>query len=242
MNKYHLTLSQGRADTIYLEADSKNKILNLFNTLSTAVVRNIKKVVYSKAFNINYTEKPYVRVPVYHKVEIFALSKSYSQTFTVFNVKRSVTKEMLETEYKKLLINDEPIIDFFSIVFFRTPDNVLDYRNLYQVQYKRDSKTHTENYYANDYRTVKEIFENTIGGELLEIRKFEYYSSSIVKDDGNYHKAVNLFVTNDDASMSIKLPKVKKNLSHYDILNLVQTNLTFNGKKIDINKIRATYK
>ena len=157
---YHVTLSQGRADSLYLEATTKSRLLNFLGKISTAVTRNVKKVVYSKAFNINYVNKEVYKMKnVYYKVVIVALTKDYSQSYTLFNVKNTVTKEIIEDAYKGLLINDQPIIDFFDIQFYNAPDNVLNPDNLFQLQYKRDSKTYIENIYAPTWKKAKEVFD-----------------------------------------------------------------------------------
>lgn len=239
---FHVTCSQGRADSLYYESTSKTKILTMLNTLSTAIVRNIKEVVYSKAYNINYVEVPFVPVPTYHKVVILASSKSYAKTFTLYNVKRTVTKELLEIEYKKLFINDEPITDFFDIQFYTNPSLVKNYDNLYQVQYKKDSKTYLEDFYSDDYRKVKNFFEKIIGGELTEIRKFVHHDSTVKKDDGDYVKRVSLFISKDGGAVSTFVPKVNKNINHNVLLDSLQNTLLFQNKPIKKEEIVITYK
>jgi hypothetical protein len=41
MEVYHVTMSQGRSDGLTLEASGKTDILNLLNSMSTAVVSSI---------------------------------------------------------------------------------------------------------------------------------------------------------------------------------------------------------
>ena len=95
---YHITTSQGRSDTFYLESSSKSKVLTFLNSVSTAVVRNIKEVVFSKKYNINYIEKEFVPSKTYYKVIVFALTKNYADTITLYNVKKTVTKDIIEKD------------------------------------------------------------------------------------------------------------------------------------------------
>ena len=239
---FHVTMSMGRADSTHYESSSKSKLLSMLTTLSEAVVRNIKEVVYSQPFNINYVKKEYSHVSVYHKVIVMASSKNYAKTFTLYNVMKTVTQEKLETEFKKLFINDEPIIDFFDIEFSDTPIVNKSFDNLYQVQYKRDSKTYLEEFYSDDYLKVKSFVENVIGGELTEIRKFVHYDGTVKRDDGDYYKRISVFLSNDSAKLSTFVPKVKKTLSHQIIEDTIKESLLFKTNLITNEEITLTYK
>lgn len=240
---FHVTMTQGRADTFYLQSSSKTKILTLLNSLSTAVVRNIKEVVYSKTYNVNYTLKaPFVPSSVFHKVVIFAYSKNYSQQFTLYNVKKSVTQELLETEYKKMFIKDELIIGFFDISFYDEVAKDESIERLYQVQYKRDSKTYTEDFYSDSYEKVKQFFDSVIDGELIEIRKYVHLDTTLKKDDGDYTKRIGVYFTQEGHAFSVSIPKIRKNLSDSEIKNFLVSNLDINNKNIDSNSIRLTFR
>ncbi len=243
MSIFHVTLSQGRADTLYLHSTSKSKVLNFLNSVSTAIVRNIKEVVYSKTYNVNYSFKPpFVPSAVFHKVIIFAYSKSYSQQFTLYNVKKSITQEYLETEYKKMFINDELITGFFDISFYNEVAKTENIDRLFQVQYKRDSKTYTEDFYSDSYDKVKDFFENVIDGELIEIRKYVHLDTTVKKDDADYVKRVSMYVDGKDTKMLSSLPKIKKDIPHDALLNLIVDNLNVNNLPIDKQSIRLTYR
>lgn len=243
MSIFHVTLSQGRADTLYLHSTSKSKVLNFLNSVSTAIVRNIKEVVYSKTYNVNYSSKPpFVPSAVFHKVIIFAYSKSYSQQFTLYNVKKSITQEYLETEYKKMFINDELITGFFDISFYNEVAKTENIDRLFQVQYKRDSKTYTEDFYSDSYDKVKDFFENVIDGELIEIRKYVHLDTTVKKDDGDYVKRVGSYMVQDSYAVSFSLPKVKKSLKDVDIKNLIVSNLQIYNKNIEKDSIKLTFR
>lgn len=231
---FHITSSQGRADTYYLEASNKLKLLSFLNSVSTAVVRNIKEVVYSKTYNINYVEgKENVPSLVYHRVVVVATSKSYSQTFELFNINRSVTKEILMKQLKKLTIHDEPITSFLDITFYDEGVSPISYDNLYQIQYQRNSKTYTENLYSDSYIKVKEFFDTVMDGELLEIRKFVHHDNKVVKDDSTkYSKRVTVYVKNNNGSFVSFIPKVKKTLHDNQLKQMCKESLLSNGKKI----------
>ncbi len=239
---FHVTLSQGRADSTHYEAFSKSKLLNMLTSLSEAVVRNIKEVVFSKDYNINYVKKEYVYGAVYHKVVILATSKSYAKTFTLYNVMKTVTEEKLKTEFKKLFINDEPIIDFFDIEFSENPIVTKNINNLFQVQYRRDSKTYLEEFYADDYLKVKRFVENVIGGELTEIRKFVHYDGTVKRDDNDYIKRISVFISNDSSKISTFIPKVKRKLSNQFVLDTIKDSLLLKTNKIKSEEIILTYK
>lgn len=240
---FHVTLSQGRADTLHYQSSSKNTLLSFLNAVSTAVVRNIKEVVYSKAYNINYVKKPpFVPLSVYHKVIVVAYSDNYSQAFTLFNVKKTVTQEILEIEYKKLFINGEQIKGFYDIQFYNESLSNLNIDNLYQVQYSRDSKTYTEDFYSDSYEKVKDFFEKIMDGELLEIRKYVHFDKTIKKDDSDYINRVNVYFDDTDVKASFVLPKVKKSLLHDQLLELIKNGLKIGNKTIDKNFIFVTYK
>lgn len=240
---YHISLAQGRTDTIYLESSSKSKVLSFLNTVSTAVVRNIKELVYSKDYNINYTPKPFEPTQTYHKVIVFALTQNYADTITLYNVKRTVTKELLQKQFKKLYINNEPIIDFFDIQFYNEGVSPTSYDNMYQVQYKRNSKTYTENFYSDSWLKVKDVAESIIDGEITEVRKFVHYDSTVKKDDvTDYHKSVYCSITNNEAYSKFSLPKVKKSVGHTQLLELIKGNIKFKGKSISDEEIKLSYR
>lgn len=117
MNKYSVSLKQGRTDTLTLEADSITDILTFFNTVSSAVVSSIKKIVFSKEYDINYLSSIPVYVPFYSEVLVFAKSQTKGKVFKLYFVKKTVTKEDLFKEFIKLKIEDENITDIYNIQF-----------------------------------------------------------------------------------------------------------------------------
>lgn len=96
---------------------------------------------------------------------------------------------------------------------------------MFQVQYKRDSKTYTEDFYSDSYDKVKDFFENVIDGELIEIRKYVHLDTTVKKDDGDYVKRVGSYIVQDSYAVSFSLPKVKKSLKDGWYQNLIVSNL-----------------
>jgi hypothetical protein len=114
---FHVTLKQGRSDSLTLEADTKSDILTFFNTTSTAVVSGIKKIVFSKELNINFIPVPFVNSAYYKEVLVFAKSETKSKVFRLYFVNKSVTEDILFNQFLKLNIDDEKIIDIYNIQF-----------------------------------------------------------------------------------------------------------------------------
>ena len=117
MSSFHLTLRQGRSDSITLEADNKSDILTFFNTVSTAVVSSIKKIVYSNDLSSSSLNVPFVSSPFYSEVLVFAKSETKSFVFRLYFVNKTITKEILLNQFLKLYIDDEQITDIYNIQF-----------------------------------------------------------------------------------------------------------------------------
>lgn len=242
--RFHLSLAGSRTDTITVESPSKSKLLEFFNKVSLSVVRNIKEIVFSKDYNINYVDKPFISQGRYKKVIVTALSATHSKIFTLFNIKITVSKEQIMTEFKKLLIENEPIIDFTSILFFQEGDlSPISKLNLYQIQYKRNGKTYVEDFHSSSWQILKGMADTLIDGEITEIRKY-VHTSNIVKTKvlTNCYASVNVNIYDDVMKKNFKITNVKRS---YDI-NILKTDIqnvfTLSGKKVDSNNIKLTFR
>lgn len=51
---FHFSLKQGRSDTLVLEADTYQDIQSFCSGVSTASLINIKEIIYSKEYGINF--------------------------------------------------------------------------------------------------------------------------------------------------------------------------------------------
>ena len=114
---FHVTLSLGRSDSLILEADSKSDILTFFNSVSVAVVSSIKKIVYSKEVNVNHIQKVITKELYYKKIIVCAKSKTKAKMFELYNIKKTITKDIILTQFKKLNIDNEPIEDIYNVLF-----------------------------------------------------------------------------------------------------------------------------
>ncbi len=117
MIPFHVTLKQGRSDSLVFEANSKADILSFLTSVSTAIVSSIKKIVYSKDLNIDFVPSVFVDELFYTEVLIFAKSQTKAKVFKIYFVKKTVTKDILFNQFKKLNIEDEKIIDIYNIQF-----------------------------------------------------------------------------------------------------------------------------
>jgi hypothetical protein len=117
MSFYHVTLKQGRSDSMIIESPSKLALLSFFTSVSTAIVSGIKKIVFSKELLINYENKIFVNSPYYREVLIFAKSETKAKVFKLYFVKNTVTKDDLFNHFIKLNIDEEKITDVYNIQF-----------------------------------------------------------------------------------------------------------------------------
>jgi hypothetical protein len=104
---FHVTLTQGRADTLTLEADTKSDVISFLTAITTATISNIKEIVYSKEHNINYVPQA-----------VEQTSENYAEVFYLYNVKHTVTKEKIIEQIQHLNILDEQINDVVSVTFY----------------------------------------------------------------------------------------------------------------------------
>jgi hypothetical protein len=112
---FHVTMTQGRADSFTLESNSLNDLKTFLSNISTAVITSIKKIVFSKELNINYSSRSVVVEPYYHSVSVFCKSDNFADIITLYNVKKSITTKDILDNVKLLTLNNEPIIDIYNI-------------------------------------------------------------------------------------------------------------------------------
>jgi hypothetical protein len=239
---FHVSLSLGRTDTQTYEADSKSKLLAFFNTVSEAVVRNIKQIVMSKEYKINYIKKDFVATATYHRVIVHAMSKNYSESYTLFHIKKTVTEDDIKKQFKKILIKNEPIVDFISIQFFNEGVSPTNTDNLYQVQYRRNSRTYTVDYHGLSWQHIRDLAESLIDGEITEIRKYVHHDPTVKKDtQNNYYNSVSCYMSSEDRYRSVKIPKIKHTIKHSELLDQVKNTFKVHGDTVDINNISTKY-
>lgn len=246
MSVFHVTLTQGRADTLYLYASSKTKVLNFLNSVSTAVVRSIKEVVWSMEFKIatsgSLPSIPPPLVPSWHRVIFEVYSATYSKTYTLFGVPKTATLKGFELMFKnRLYIKGELILGIRNFYTYENASIDTDTTNLYQVQYVNGSKTYVEDFYALSDNSLRNMFSYLKLGTVTEVRKVVHLDSTIKPDDGNYLKRMGAYIADDSSYISFSIPKIKKNLNQTDIKNFIVSNLDFhNAKKIESDNIKLT--
>lgn len=242
---YHVTTQCGRMDSFFLEADNHNDIVNLIENISEADIINVKKIIYSKVYKINTTES-LSRIPVnedsIYKWSWICYSNSYTKQIDLYNLKPTTTKKEIEEFLKTQSIRDEYIVGFYDDFKIEFKDINLFDDNLYQVVYKLNSRTYTENFYSNNIEALIKFFNKNVAGELVEIREYKLTNMSTKLDDGNYHKRVSISITDDNKQTKTFIPNVKKNKTFEEIKNSIVSFLKFNNKKIEKDKINLFLK
>lgn len=237
---YHVTTQLGRMDSFFLEAESFQDVADLVSQISEADIINIKKVIFSKRFKVATTESEET-IPTFedsiYKWSFFCFSNNYSKQIDLYNIKPTTTKTEIENFLKTQLIVDEPIVGFYDDVRTDFKDFKLYDNNLYQVVYKYNSRTYTENFYSNNIPELLRFFDTNISGELLEIREFELSGLSTKLDDGNYHKRVSLTINDDNKQFKTFIPNIKKNKDLNLIKETISNKLRFNNKIIQSDSI-----
>lgn len=244
-NYYHVTTQLGRMDSFFLEADTFNDVAELVSQISEADIINIKKVIYSKRLKIATNENENV-IPIHedsiYKWSFFCFSNNYSKQIDLYNIKPTTTKGEIEKFLKTQLIIDEPIVGFYDDVRTDFKDFNLYEQNLYQVVYKYNSRTYTENFYSNNIPELIKFFDTNISGELIEVREFQLSGLSTKQDDGNYYKRVSLSIVDGNKQFKTFIPNIKKNKDLNNIKDVIRNKLRFNNKIIDSDKINIFLK
>lgn len=115
---FHVTLKQGhRSDTLYLESSSETKLKKFLKSISTTDIISLKKVVYSKKFDINYSITNFISSNNHNEqLEIIVESESYVDLIIIKYAKKNLDKKTIEDTLKKyLLLKNEPILKIISI-------------------------------------------------------------------------------------------------------------------------------
>lgn len=239
-NYYHVTTQLGRMDSFFLEADSFQDVANLIEDISEADIINIKKVIYSKRLKVATNESEEL-IPTFedsiYKWSFFCFSNNYAKQIDLYNIKPTTTKTEIENFLKTQMIRDEYIVGFYDDVRTDFKDYKLYDENMYQVVYKYNSRTYTENFYSKNIPELIKFFDLNIAGELLEVREYELTGLSTKLDNGNYHKRVSLSFVDENKQFKTFIPNIKKNKDLNIIKESIRTKLKFNNKIIESDKI-----
>ena len=113
---------------------------------------------------------------------------------------------------------------------------------MYQVVYKLNSRTYTENFYSNNIQALINFFDKKIAGELVEVREYKLTNLSTKLDDGNYYKRVSLSFLDEKKQFKTFIPNIKKNKSIDELKSFIVNYLRFNNKRIQDDKINLYLK
>lgn len=100
---------------------------------------------------------------------------------------------------------------------------------LFQVQYKRDSKTFHDDFEATTYNDILSLFDDLSACEVTEIREYKISNQNYKIDDGNYIKSCSVFVSNEKGSYSFKIPKLKKTISDDELKTYILQYIKIGG-------------
>lgn len=242
---FHITTQLGRMDSFFLESETWQDIDFLISEISEADIINIKKIIYSKKFKIgtNESESPYPsNEDTIYKWSFFCFSNNHSKQIDFYNVKPHTTKEDLEKFLKTQLIANEPIVGIYDDVRNDFKFTALYDDNLYQVVYKYNSRTYTENFYSNNIPELIKFFNLYIGGELIEVREFVTSNLSNKLDDGNYFKRISLSLVSNDFQFKTFIPNIKRNKNLNVIKDLIVSKLKFRNRAINPTELNLFLK
>lgn len=109
--------------------------------------------------------------------------------------------------------------------------------NKYLVSLQIGSKVDTQDFYADSYHDVLEFFELS-SAEVIEISEYLYESNKVVEDDRNYTPYVK-FNSLESYTFSLRIPKVKKNITDQELVMLLRDSIFHNGKPLGRLKITS---
>lgn len=115
---FQVTLTQGRTDTVTVEADSLTDVKTFFESVTTANITMIKKIVYSKELGIGSAITTYN--PNNHDRYLKILVENESNEVASINIQfpiKNLTKDKIVTSVKKnLMLNKKPITKVINIL------------------------------------------------------------------------------------------------------------------------------
>jgi asparagine N-glycosylation enzyme membrane subunit Stt3 len=108
----------------------------------------------------------------------------------------------------------------------------------YQVNYKNNSKTFNDIFYAKNEDKLIEFIKAISNVEILEIRKYVYEKNKLGIDDKNYKNDIKVEMSDKNNFHRVfKIPKIKKNIKNKDIFLAINKYLKMNKKKPFLIKI-----
>lgn len=173
----------------------------------------------------------------YYKWSFICYSENHTKQLDFFNVKTTAKRDDIIKALRKFTINGEFIQGILDDVRYDFKETIFNTDDLYQVNYRNNSKSFVEDIYSPNVDTIKYFYRNFIAGELVEIRKYEYLNIALKPDDGNYYKRLGINVISNLKSIYTAIPKIKKSINFNEAKSKISDILRFDGKKIDKDKI-----
>jgi len=118
MAYYKVTLNQGRTDTVLVEADSLTNVKTFFETVSTANITIIKKVIFSKDLGIGSVVTTYTPNNQFKYLKaLVKTKKGYSSTISLsFPMKNLTQEKIIKSIKKNLLLKSDEITEIINII------------------------------------------------------------------------------------------------------------------------------
>lgn len=115
---YQVTLNQGRTDTLLVESDSELDVRSFFDTVSTANVTSIKKIVFSKVLGIGSMYTTYIPNNQNRYLNVLVQTeKGYTTTLNFqFPIKLLDKQKIIDSIKKNLLCNGDKITKVLNIM------------------------------------------------------------------------------------------------------------------------------
>jgi hypothetical protein len=117
-NFYHVTLNQGRTDTLTVEADTVSDVRTFFETVSTANITMIKKIVYSKALGIGSAHTTFLPNNQDSFLNVLVKNKNgITGTLNISFPTKNLSNEIIIKSIKKYLtLNGDEIVEVINII------------------------------------------------------------------------------------------------------------------------------
>ena len=114
----------------------------------------------------------------------------------------------------------------------------------YQILYKLNSKSSHTVMESDSFQNVKEVFNNLMVGEILEIREYLHEDKTIKKDDKNYIHSATFKISSSDKQYfnSFRVPKIKKNLEDTFLIQNVHNFIKLNNVNPDNVNLNVLFK
>jgi cytochrome oxidase Cu insertion factor (SCO1/SenC/PrrC family) len=114
----------------------------------------------------------------------------------------------------------------------------------FQILYQLNSKSNHSILEADSFQNVKQVFNDLMVGELLEIREYVHEDLKNKKDDKNYIHSATFRITslNKYFINSFRVPKIKKTLDQNQLVQYVHNFIKLNSVNPHFVDVKMIYK